>query len=804
MPGTSDILETVRTILEVMDDSVLVTTADLDAPGPVIVFVNDAFCRLSGYAPNEILGKTVRLLQGPRTSSDILRRLRQDLDTKQVFFGDMVNRRKDGSEFVVKCQIVPLHDDTGAIRHWLSIQRDATELSTARMGRGVVEHRYRQLAENQPDPISEHKKAEQVLRQKNLLLASIGRAQSRYLVEHSERNAFERLLEDLVAITESEYGIIGEVLHTAEGRPYLRTSAATDDAWNSQMRAEFGGGAPRQMEFYNPDTLIGHTMNGRSAVIANDPGGDTRSGGLPHGHPDIRAFLGLPFVVGDDIVGMAGFANRRGGYDQDLVDFLDPLTRTCAQLIQALRNDRKQKEVEEALKKSTRQQTAILNNIPDIAWLKDQDSRLIAVNEAFGRMCGVAPESVVGRTDLDIWPAELADAYRVDDRVVMRTRRCKRVEDRIVDGDGNVIWMETIKAPVVNDDGRVIGITGIARDVTARRRVERALFHEKERALVTLHSIADAVITTDAGGIVESLNPVAELLTGWTNREARGQPLKTVFQVVDEQTRDPVGDPVARCLGDPVARTVGAGEFDELADRSVLINRGGREFAIEDTAAPIRDRDGSILGLVLVFRDVTGSRRMNRQMAHDASHDPLTDLVNRREFERRLARGLAGAKKYGSTHALCYLDLDQFKLVNDVAGHAAGDALLKQIRALLVGKFRHRDTLARLGGDEFALFLENCSAGRAKKICEMIVSTLRDHRFSWQGSVYHVGVSIGVTEVTAEADTAAATDDPGRHGLLRRQGTRPQPGPRLPPRRRRAAGKPCPDPPRGDAARLRR
>jgi len=828
-----------------MRDPVIVTTAHLDLPGPVIVFVNKAFCQVSGYAPAEILGQTPWLFQGLSTSPEILRRLRRDLESKQVFFGDMINRRKDGSEFAVKCQIVPLHDEFGRVRHWLYIQQDATSLNTARLDRRVAEDQYRQLVENQADLIcrflpdstltfvnkayanflgrepdalvgrrlidffdetesravlthlasatperpswqserqtvgtdghahwhlwndtaffdetgklvslqsvgtdfDERKKTEQALRQQNLLLASIGRVQSRYLLEHSERNAFERLLEDLVAITESEYGIVGEVLHTAEGQPYLRTSAVTDTACNRQMQAAFEDSIPREVEFYNLDTLIGHTIRDRSPVIANDPGDDARSGGLPEGHPEINAFLGLPFIVGNEIVGMVGIANRPGGYDQELVDFLNPLTRTCAQLIQAQRNDRKQKEVENALRRSARQQTAILNNIPDIAWLKDQDSRLIAVNEAFGRICGVAPDSVAGRSDLDIWPAELADAYRVDDRVVMRTRRCKRVEDRMIDRDGNTVWLETIKAPVVDDDGRVIGTTGIARDMTERRRVERALFHEKERALVTLHSIADAVITTAPDGTVESLNPVAERLTGWNNREARGHSLMRVFQVIDEQTREPVRDPIARCLH--------AGEIDELADHSVLIHRNGREYAIEVTAAPIRDRDGSILGLVLVFRDVTVSRRLNQQMAHDATHDPLTDLVNRREFEQRLARGLASAKKHGLTHALCYLDLDQFKLVNDVAGHAAGDALLKQIRALLVGKFRDRDTLSRLGGDEFALLLENCSAARAQKICEMLVSTLRDYRFNWQGATYHVGVSIGVTEVTSEADHAA-------------------------------------------------
>ena len=160
------------------------------------------------------------------------------------------------------------------------------------------------------------------------------------------------------------------------------------------------------------------------------------------------------------------------------------------------------------------------------------------------------------------------------------------------------------------------------------------------------------------------------------------------------------------------------------------------------------------MGAVLVFHDVTEPRRMAQQMAHDATHDALTNLANRREFERRLERALASAKQFGSRHALCYLDLDQFKLVNDAAGHAAGDELLRQIRGLLAGKFRGRDTLARLGGDEFGLLLENCELERALRISDMVIATLRNHRFAWQQWTFHVGVSIGLVSITADAESA--------------------------------------------------
>jgi diguanylate cyclase (GGDEF)-like protein len=146
---------------------------------------------------------------------------------------------------------------------------------------------------------------------------------------------------------------------------------------------------------------------------------------------------------------------------------------------------------------------------------------------------------------------------------------------------------------------------------------------------------------------------------------------------------------------------------------------------------------------------------MARQLAHDATHDALTGLINRREFERRLEHTVTSTKRHGTYHVLCYLDLDQFKLVNDTAGHAAGDELLKRVRGLLAGKFRDRDTLARLGGDEFGLLLDNCELPEALGICDIIVATFRDYRFKWQGRSFRIGASMGLVPVTADAESAA-------------------------------------------------
>ena len=295
--------------------------------------------------------------------------------------------------------------------------------------------------------------------------------------------------------------------------------------------------------------------------------------------------------------------------------------------------------------------------------------------------------------------------------------------------------------------GRPIRMIGMQTDVTDRRAAEAALVRETERALVTLASIADAVITTDSRGIVEYLNPVAENLTGWPLGEAQGEPLTRVCPVLHELTREPVETSAERVLDEQ--RPMG------LTSHLLLARRDGVEFAIDESASPLTDAHGGLTGVVMVFRDATPQRQMTRQLSHEATHDGLTGLINRPEFERRLARVVVTAREAGTTHGLCYLDLDRFKTVNDSCGHGAGDALLRQLAALLRAELRSRDTLARLGGDEFAVLLEHCELEQARRIAESLRTAVADFRFTWEGATFGLGVSIGLVEVTPSAGTEA-------------------------------------------------
>jgi len=235
---------------------------------------------------------------------------------------------------------------------------------------------------------------------------------------------------------------------------------------------------------------------------------------------------------------------------------------------------------------------------------------------------------------------------------------------------------------------------------------------------------------------------------GWHSDDAKGRPLSQIYHVVEEETRQSVDNPVIQALGHR--------QLAGLHASRALIARDGREFSIEDSAAPIRSVSGELLGAVLVFHDVSQQRRQTREITYRAQHDNLTGLLNRGEFEIRLSDALARAKAENCVHTLLFIDLDQFKIVNDTCGHAAGDQLLQNVSNLLKGTVRNRDTIARLGGDEFAVLLDHCSRENAEAVAQQICDRLDDSRFIHDGQRFRIGASIGLVPIDGTWDTPAA------------------------------------------------
>jgi len=262
---------------------------------------------------------------------------------------------------------------------------------------------------------------------------------------------------------------------------------------------------------------------------------------------------------------------------------------------------------------------------------------------------------------------------------------------------------------------------------------------EKERADVTLHSLADGVITTNVEGVIEYMNPVAEKLTGWASYHAIGRGIEDVFKLIDEASEQSLPCPVVECIQRGVLK-------HSDADIS-LENRKGDLLSVDYSIAPMYDQNRNVLGGVLVFQDVGSSRMMSKLLSYQATHDDLTGLYNRREFERRMSRSIERIFKYKEHYILLYMDLDQFKVVNDRCGHVGGDLVLRQITELVTPLIRERETFARLGGDEFGVLLEGYTLEEAKNIAKDILNAIRKYRFHWSGKIFEIGVSIGIVDI---------------------------------------------------------
>src|SRR5471032_2602929 len=313
------------------------------------------------------------------------------------------------------------------------------------------------------------------------------------------------------------------------------------------------------------------------------------------------------------------------------------------------------------------------------------------------------------------------------------------VEYRVLWPDGSRHWLAA-KAHVFCDEQQLpVGTLGIVWDITERKDNEQATARQRELAAVTLRSIGEGVITTNADGKTDYLNYIAEQLTGWTLDQARGLHISATLKLIDD-----VGAPIPehaalQCLR--LRQAIG------MSSQNQLVTREGRHIAVEESAAPIWSDTGELLGAVVVFRDVSHERKLSKQLSWNASHDTLTGLINRREFEAQIANALRSAKESGHVHALLYMDLDQFKIVNDTCGHSAGDLLLQLLAKMLPAQMRDSDILARLGGDELGVLLPHCPHERALHIADSLRLSIKNFRFVWANNSFELGVSIGMVEI---------------------------------------------------------
>ncbi len=363
--------------------------------------------------------------------------------------------------------------------------------------------------------------------------------------------------------------------------------------------------------------------------------------------------------------------------------------------------------------------------------------RILFANARFLALLNLSAEEVVGRPLTEFVAPEYAELVASNlKRRLAGEPAAERYEIELVGAHAQVTRVE-LSSTVIDSAGEPALL------LTALEMLPEpgaVAVPARPRAMVTLDAMGESVITVDADGRIDYINHAAEILLSQRFDQVMGRSFSDVASLVDETDR--------RSLGDPVRKALATGGRVTMGRRAVLVPvNAGPERSVEISVTPLRFDGKDIVGLVLVLHDTSELRGLTRQMTYQASHDALTGLVNRREFERRLQEAMDSAQTGNVGHALCYLDLDRFKVVNDTCGHTAGDNMLREVASLIKEAVRDSDTVGRIGGDEFALLLVGCPLEKARQIADDVVRSINDYRFVWKDKIFNIGVSIGLVEI---------------------------------------------------------
>ena len=575
--------------------------------------------------------------------------------------------------------------------------------------------------------ITERKRAEQALRISNHHLSVLNALLEISLADVPIKEQLERALDEILAIPwlplKSRGGIF---LADQQSRSLVMTVHKNLPASIQTMCARVPYG----------DCLCGRAAATRCTVHAAQHGEQCRirqEDISPHGH------YCVPILSGNSVLGvmLLYLPDGHEGSEEEQA-FLDAVAHTIAGFIERNEAARVLCDREEML-------GSITSAARDAIILLDHSGKVVFWNNAAARIFGYRAEEALGHvlTDL-IVPEGYIDAHQTGFGNFRNTGNGpvvgKNVELEARSKDGTEFSVE-LSLSAVRLGGKWNAV-GVIRDITERKRAELAL-RESEKRFHALYDDNPAMFfTVDARGTVLSVNKFGAQQLGYRVKEMIGRPL-TAFQPLDELRSE--SEQIAECFRDP--DTVHHWESRKL-------RKDGTLRWVRKTVRVTEGIDGIDTALI-VCEDITEARQLSEQLTFQASHDALTGLVNRREFEQRLGRVLASTRAQKTEHALCYLDLDQFKVINDTCGHVAGDQLLRQLGGLLQAQVRKRDTLARLGGDEFGVLMEHCSLQQAKRVAGVLRSAIEDYRYAWENKSFGIGVSIGLVPINDTSESIA-------------------------------------------------
>jgi diguanylate cyclase (GGDEF)-like protein/PAS domain S-box-containing protein len=365
--------------------------------------------------------------------------------------------------------------------------------------------------------------------------------------------------------------------------------------------------------------------------------------------------------------------------------------------------------------------------------------QILFANSRFLTLLRMEAEQVIGRPLSDFVGPEYVELVENNLRRRLNDEpAAERYEVELVDAHGLVTRVELSSAVIDSDGETALLLTAL--EMMPEASIGSMNPATRPRSMVTLDAMGESVITVNTEGRIDYINHSAETLLSQRVDQVIGKSFADVASLVDESDR--------RSLGDPVRMALTSGGRVSMGRRAVLVPANGApERSVELSVSPLMSDSKESLGLVLVLHDTSELRGLTRQMTYQASHDALTGLVNRREFERRLQEAMESAQTGNAAHALCYLDLDRFKVVNDTCGHTAGDNMLREVASIIKEAVRDSDTVGRIGGDEFALLLIGCPLEKARQIADDVVRSVADYRFVWKDKIFNIGVSIGLVEI---------------------------------------------------------
>ena len=625
----------------------------------VVFDVNERAESLYGYSREEMLGLNVRALRIPKERQRLEEDWRKAEAPGDSSIFETVHLRKDGRAFPVEISLRILEQD-GARLH-IGVVRDISE-------RREAELRIRRLAD---------------------LYAALSMCNEAIVRIHDRDELFREVCRIAVARGGFKFAWIG-LPDPATGWVRVAASSGDDQGYLASLRVSTNAAIP---EGRGP---TGTAMREGRSYVVNDYASDSHTAPwrAALAKRGVHAAAVFPFFVGGKPAGtLTLYAGAEHYFDPQLTHLLEEMASDLSFALDSMESESRRVQAEEAMLKGMQRLRALLDNIPDMAWLKDREGRFIAANERVAEACGVPVSQLPGKTDLDFWPQDLARAYLADDEEVMRSGRRKRVEEEFLDAAGRKSWIETIKTPIVNEQGEIIGTAGIARDITERKLAEEVLRASEERFRAIFDSVSDAIFVQELsnGAFIDVNRRVGELY-GYSREEALRLSVEDLSAGLPPYTQQEALALIGKAAGGEPQT------FEWRAKR-----KDGSLFWVE-----VSMRLATINGaerLLVSVRDVDARKQAEEQVRHLSYYDALTDLPNQFLLQDRIGQALAHAKRLECFVALLVVNLDRFRNVNERFGRQAGDQVLKIISQRLAALLREGDTVARIGADSFAIVM---------------------------------------------------------------------------------------------------